>query len=118
MRNDHIHIRDLGINCIIGIMPEERVREQEIVLNIDLECDLSKASASDTIVDTLDYKALKLGIVKLVEKSEFFLIEKLAQSVADYCLSSQFVIAVTITLDKPGALTLARSVAVEIRRER
>jgi len=118
MSSDHIHIRDLGIDCIIGIMPNERIQKQQVLLNIDLECDLSEPCRSDDISDTLDYKALKMGILELVRKSEYFLIEKLAQSVADYCLRSEFVKAVTISLDKPGALTLARSVAVEIRRER
>ncbi len=53
-----------------------------------------------------------------VEASDCFLIEKLADNIADMCLQELQVRAVTVTVDKPGALTKARSVAVEIRREK
>ena len=53
-----------------------------------------------------------------VEASDCFLIEKLADNIADMCLQELKVRAVTVTVDKPGALTKARSVAVEIRREK
>ncbi len=118
MPNDKIIIRDLAVNCIIGIMPKERIAAQQVIINVTLACDLSKAAASDAIQDTVDYKELKLAIVDMVEKSSFQLIEKLAQSVADLCLNIPAVSQVTVSIDKPAALTRARSVAVEITRER
>ena len=36
---DRIHIRDLKINTIIGVRPEERKARQEILLNICLFTD-------------------------------------------------------------------------------
>ena len=115
---DKIFIRDLTVNCIIGILPRERVTPQQVQLNLVLECDLSAAAASDDIADTVDYKQLKDAIVERVERSEELLIERLAQRVADLCLEHPRVQRVTVCLDKPGALTRARSVAVEITRER
>jgi D-erythro-7,8-dihydroneopterin triphosphate epimerase len=116
--SDRIYIRDLKVPCIVGIKPDERVAEQTVVLNLVLECDLAPAAASDRIEDTLNYRTLKKQVVDLVRGSRFFLIERLADRIAACCLACKGVRAVTVTVDKPRALTLARSVAVELRRER
>ena len=116
---DFIHIRDLSIRCIIGIFPEERVTLQEVVLNLRLGTDaISAAARSDDIADTIDYKALKQRIRALVEASSFNLIETLADRVAALCLEDPRTLEVRVTVDKPGALRFARSVAVEVTRRR
>ena len=116
--SDKIYIRDLALRCIIGVYPEERREKQDVLLNIILECDHSRAAQSDDLADAVDYKAIKQRIIRLVEASQFKLIEKLANETAKACLESPAVSAVTVTVDKPGALRFARSVAVEIRRIR
>ena len=118
MSKDKIYIRDLGLRCVIGIFPHERKEKQDVMINIVLEGDLSAAGRSDDIADTINYKTIKKRILKLVEKSSFFLVEKLAQEIAETCLKDRNVTHVTVTLDKPGALRFARSVAVEVTREK
>lgn len=113
---DAIHIRDLALWCIIGTNADERTRKQQVVINIEVACDLLTPCASDRIEDTIDYRAMKRRIVARVEDSSFHLLEKLAQAVAEICLSEERADAVTVAVDKPGALTKARSVAVEISR--
>jgi len=117
-RLDLIHIRDLNLRCILGIYPEERRDKQDIVVNIVLYADLRAAALSDCIEDTVDYKGVKKRVVALVENSSSFLVEHLAQLVADACLEDAKVQGVRVTIDKPGALRFARSVAVEIFRKR
>ncbi len=114
---DRIHIRDLRAQCIIGIYPEERTKKQEVVMNLTLYADLSRAGRSDAIADTIDYKALKKNILAAVEASDFQLIERLAEHIATIALGYGFE-RVDVTVDKPGALRFARSVAVEISRTR
>jgi len=115
---DLMHIRDLSLECIIGTNPDERETRQEVIVNITLECALAAAGKSDNLDDTINYKTLKKKIVAFVEGSEFFLVEKLADRIAAMCLDDPLTLAATVTVDKPRALTSARSVAVEIRRER
>jgi len=115
---DKIHIRDLCVPCIIGINPHERTEKQDVLINITLVCDCSTACCSDRIEDTIDYKTLKDELVAFVSGSQFFLIEKMAQEIASHCLATAGVESVIVTVDKPGALTGARSVAVEIERSR
>jgi D-erythro-7,8-dihydroneopterin triphosphate epimerase len=115
---DSIHIRDLRARCILGIFPEEREKTQEIILNITLFADLRAACQSDDIRDTVDYKKIKKAVLAMVEASSFYLVEGLAEAVAQLCLTTPEVKAVKVIIDKTGALRFARSVAVEIMRSR
>jgi FolB domain-containing protein len=118
MTNDRIHIRGMEIDCIIGTQPKERVAKQRVSVSLVLEYDLAPAGKSDRIEDTVDYKVLKDRIVAEITKSDFFLIERMAAHIADLCMEGGDMPSVTVTVDKPGALTGAKSVAVEIRRRR
>ncbi len=115
---DQIHIRDLGFRCIIGIYEDERREKQDVVINLTLWADLRQACVSDNISDTVDYKALKKRILAMVETSQFFLVEALAQAIADICLSNERVQQVKVLVEKPTALRFARTVGVEILRNR
>ena len=102
----------------MGIYPEERTHRQDVIINVELWCDLRKAGASDAIDDTVNYKFVKKKIVALVEASDYQLIERMADAIAGLCLEDPMVAQVQVTVDKPGALRFARSVAVEIIRTR
>jgi dihydroneopterin aldolase len=113
---DKILIRDLILHCIIGTNDDERIYKQDVCLNLVIETDLAAPGASDDLADTLDYRSLKNEISEHLDQSSYFLIERMAAAVADICLAKAMVQAVTVTVDKPGALTKTRSVAVEIHR--
>jgi len=115
--SDRIYIRDLLCDCIIGTNPDERVRKQRVVVNLVMECDLSRGGQSDDLADTLNYVTVKNEILEMIEHSSYQLLEGMSERIAGICLSYRMVSAVTVTIDKPTALTGARSVAVEIRRE-
>ena len=44
--------------------------------------DIAAAAATDTIENALDYKAIAKRLIDFIEKSEFFLVETLAERVA------------------------------------
>ena len=115
---DQIHIRDLRLRCIVGINPEERDKKQDVEINITLHADLRAAGRTDAIDDTVDYKSIKLKVVEEVEASSFFLVERLAEHVAGICLGDPKVRRVRVLIEKPGALRFARTVGVEIVRDR
>jgi D-erythro-7,8-dihydroneopterin triphosphate epimerase len=115
---DRIYIRDLALRCIIGLYPEERKNKQDVIINVVLETDLRAAGMNDSLNDTVDYKSIKLAILDFVENSSFNLIESLAEGISGICLKAPKVQTATVTIDKPGALRFARSVAVEITRSR
>ncbi|HMP90561.1 MAG TPA: dihydroneopterin aldolase [Kiritimatiellia bacterium] len=118
MNHDRIYVRDLSLRCIIGIYPDERKNRQDVIVNLILEGPFSEAARSDNIEHTANYKTITKKIIQLVEESEFFLIETLAERISAVCLEDPRVMKATVTLDKPGALRFARSVAVELTRSR
>jgi dihydroneopterin aldolase/D-erythro-7,8-dihydroneopterin triphosphate epimerase len=115
---DRIYIRDLALRCIIGVYARERKMLQDVVINMTLEGNFSGAGRSDRIAQAVNYKTVTKQVIKLVEKSRYFLVETLAVRIAAVCMKAPRVEPVTVTVDKPGALRFARSVAVEITRER
>lgn len=116
--HDRIHIRDLLLRCVVGVYEWEQQRRQDVLFNITMHTDVRAAAASDDIADTVDYKALKTRIVALAEEGRFALLERLASEVATVCLEDSRVARVDVSVDKPGALRYARSVAVELTRTR
>lgn len=117
MKNyDKIIIKDLLLRCIIGINEEERHKKQDVIINITLYSDLKKVSINDSIEDAVNYKTVTKKIIKMVEKSSYFLIERLAEEIAVICLGSPEIKQVDVRVDKPGALRFADSVAAEITR--
>lgn len=116
---DRIYIRDLALRCIIGIYPEERVNLQDVLINVALDVEShADAAASDDIADAVDYKTITKQIIAMVEDSDYNLIETMAERVSEICIKPARVKRATVTIDKPGALRFARSVAVEVTRER
>jgi FolB domain-containing protein len=114
---DKIMIEDLLIRVILGINTEERIHKQDISISVTLFADLSAASLSDDINDTINYKKLKLDIIDLAENSQFFLIEKMVQEIANLILTDKRVQKCIVRLEKPTALRFCKTVAVEIERE-
>ena len=115
---DRIVIKDLLLRCIVGINDDERRNKQDVVINLVLYADLSAASKSDAIDDTVNYKTIKNKIIAMVESSSFFLVERLTAAVAEICLENPLVDAAWVSVEKPGALRFARSVGVEMFRRR
>lgn len=113
---DIIFLGGLEIETIIGIYDWERKKKQTIVLDIEMAFDIKKAAQTDDIAHTLDYKAVSERVVSFVEKSEFFLVEKLIEEIATI-LRSEFAISwVRIVLNKRGAITRAKDVGIIIER--
>ena len=53
-----------------------------------------------------------------MEKTSFYLIEKLAGFILDIVLENEKVTKATVEIDKPHALRFAESVSIELTRER
>ncbi len=115
---DRILIRDLLARCIIGVRDEERRQKQDVLVNLSLSVDLRTAGKSDRLEDSVDYSGLKKRILTHIETSQYSLVEALAESVAEICLEEQGVRRVKVRVEKPTALRFARSVGVEITRNR
>lgn len=116
---DRIDIVDLRVAGIIGINPDERVNEQEILVNVSMWADTSKAAASDDIADAVNYRTITKAIIAHIEAGAPMLVERLVAEIADLCLDADSrVDEVAVRVEKPGALRHADSVGVAIHRSR
>ena len=113
---DIVYIRELEVRTIIGIFDWEREQRQVVSLDLEMGSDIAKAAATDTIENALDYKAVAKRLIDFIEKSEFFLVETLAERVADIVVNEFNVPWVKLRLGKPGAVTGSKDVGVIIER--
>jgi len=115
---DTVYIRGLKARTVVGIFEWERRLAQEIVLDLEMSTDIRAAAASDAIEDTLNYKEVAKAVVAHVEASEFYLVERLAESITRLIVCDFAVASVLLVLNKKGALSDAADVGVRIERSR
>jgi dihydroneopterin aldolase/D-erythro-7,8-dihydroneopterin triphosphate epimerase len=116
--SDQILIKDLFLRTIIGVNDEERSNRQDVLVNLVLDVDTRAAGRTDNIADAVNYRTIAKQVIDLVEGTHFFLVEKLAEEIAQLCLRDRRVQGVRVTIEKPAALRFARSVGVTIQRTR
>lgn len=116
---DRIHVRDLVVAGILGINPDERIHRQDILVNATLWVDTREAAASDDIEDAVNYRTITKQLISFIERGEPMLVERLVAELVEICLEAdERVVAVEMTVEKPGALRHARSVGITIYRTR
>ncbi|MEK6771117.1 MAG: dihydroneopterin aldolase [Pseudomonadota bacterium] len=113
---DIVYLRDLKVDCVIGVYDWERRVRQALYIDIDMATDIRKAAASDGIQDTLDYKAVSKRIQQYVGDSSFQLVETLAEKIAGMVLQEFPVPWVRVRINKKGAVRNADAVGVVIER--
>lgn len=116
MNKDRVFIEDLRIQTVIGIFDWEREITQTVSLDLQMAFDISRAAASDSIEDTLDYKSVSKRLIQFVESSEFQLVEALADHCARIVLEEFPVTWLQLKLSKPGAVRGSSAVGVIIER--
>jgi FolB domain-containing protein len=115
---DQVIIKDLLVHGIIGVNDWERKKPQEILINIVLFADLSKAGKSDNIDDSVNYRTVSKKIQEHAETAERLTVEALAADLAEICLAEPGVLKARVRVEKPGAVRFTKSVGVEIERSR
>jgi dihydroneopterin aldolase len=115
---DTIFIHALKTETIIGIFDWERQVKQTVVLDIEMSADIRKAARSDSIADTLNYKAVAKRVLAFVAASQFHLVETLSEHIAMLILDEFEVDSVRIVLSKPGAVRNSRDVGIMLERNR
>ena len=74
---DTIFVKDLVINCIIGLLPQERVYPQNLIVDLELYTNLDKIFEEDNIEYSINYVEA-IDIVKdCVVKAQALTIEHL-----------------------------------------
>lgn len=99
---DSIFIENLVFWGRHGLLPHEKLREQPFTVDVEVTLDLTQASQSDTVKDTLDYSLVKTAVQKHIEGKRVDLLEHLAKNICDEILLDTRAIKVKITMRKTG----------------
>lgn len=113
---DIIYLRDLKVPCTIGASEWERRIKQTVSIDLDMATDARAAASSDCLEDALDYRAAAKHLIDYVSKSEFHLVETLAEKIAQTVLTELKVSWVRVRINKKGAIRAASEVGVVIER--
>lgn len=111
---DKVIIMDLKVPTIIGVNDCERLERQLVVINLALEKPQPLGLAANGAI--YDYKKIADAVVSHVEASDYQTIEAFVTSIAKVVCVDCGVHSVVVRAEKPSALSLAKSSAVEISR--
>ncbi len=112
---DAIRIDSLPVECIVGILPEERVNAQPLVVTIELRGDFDKAAESGAFAETVDYSAVAMEVAFILTAGRFPLLETAAAALCRYLARPPVEVAL-VTLTKPRALAGAGIPSVTMER--
>ncbi|MFA9459746.1 dihydroneopterin aldolase [Thiohalorhabdus methylotrophus] len=113
---DKVFVTDLRVSAVIGIFDWERRIRQTLSVDLEVAVDCAAAAATDQVTEAVDYKALSKRVSAVLVEGEFQLVETAAERVAETVLEEFGVPWVHLRLHKPGALSDARDVGVEVER--
>ena len=114
---DQITLEGLQTKCRIGIFDWERKILQKILIDLNFPADARKAARRDRIQDTTDYKSISKHTLSFVSRSQFHLIETLADRLAHSILKKFRLKEIKLRVSKPGAVRGSKNVCVEITRK-
>ena len=114
-----ISLVDLEITCIIGIKPHERLKEQNLFLDINLDVDFGDSIFPDDINATIDYTKIANLATQLAISKKYLLIESFCHDLNNLFLDKFKIVKKSkITVKKPHAISKARYAAFSMKKSR
>lgn len=121
---DRITLRDVAVDCIVGILQRERVTPQRLVVDLDLELSLDAVGQSGDLALGVDYADVAEQVRWLASEGQFYLLESLALAVVRMLLLPPLptearapLHGVRVALRKPDVLGGNPVVGVEMHRD-
>ncbi len=102
--SDKISIKGIKGFGYHGVFDFEKRDGQDFFVDLDIDIDLTAASNSDLLTDSVDYSLLTAIAKEAIEKLQFDLIERLAGFIADTIRENFPAInSIAVTVHKPSA---------------
>ena len=102
MADDRILLSGMIFYGFHGTLPAERELGQRFVVDVELECDLRAAGASDDLALTVDYSAVYRDVRGIVEGPPVGLTEVVAERIAATVLANYSLVdGVRVRVTKP-----------------
>jgi len=114
----HVFVRDLETAALLGIYDHEKIKPQRIIVNIDLSVKEAASPTDDDISHVVSYEIVVKKVEAIIAEGHINLVETLCERIAASCLTDKRVMAARVRVEKPDIIPNARSVGVEIERQR
>ena len=101
---DRIALHDIVVQGRHGAYAQEREQPQTLRIDLVLQLNLARASASDDLSDTIDYADVHRRIVEIVQTHSYALLERLAAVILDDVAADDRIASADISIAKPGLL--------------
>jgi dihydroneopterin aldolase len=112
-------LKNLRIDCVVGVYDHERATPQPVLFDIELDYDFAAAAGSDAIGDAMDYDRAATAVTALVQERQFALLESMAEAVAAHLLDEMPPVqTVRLEIRKPQAVPAAAGSFVRVERTR
>lgn len=115
---DRIIIKDLKIECIVGIRKRERKKKQKVYVTANIYTDTIKAAKSKNVRNAVNYSAIIKKIKNSVIKNKYLLLETMAEDIAKLILKNKNAYSVKVLIKKPKAIEKGKYIAVEVSRSK
>lgn len=115
---DRVIIKDLEIDCIVGIRKIERKEKQKIYVTAEIYTNIKKAAKSKDIKDAVNYSSIIKNIKKLAISKKYLLLETMAEDMAKLILKNKKVNKVDILIKKPKAIVKGKFTGVSVSRKK
>jgi len=112
----HVFIRDMVIDCSIGIYTHEKEHEQRVRINLDFAVGEGDHLINDDIRNVISYEDMAKGVEAIIAAGHINLVETLAENIAEMCLQDKRVFSARVRVEKLDIIASAESVGVEIER--
>ena len=114
-KGNYICIKDLEVECIIGIYPHERETPQKLYFDVELEADILACARSDEIDATIDYDHVADLIARECIEGKYQLVETCV-AVIRTKIKERWpgVRSVNLMAKKPAAIPKARYIAIAL----
>ena len=99
-----IGIEGLLIDVIIGVLDEERTKQQSLIIDVEAKTDFAKLLQSDDLLATIDYRDIKEICIKVAKRKDFLLLESLAYAILQEIKKKLPILHAKITIRKPQAI--------------
>lgn len=94
-----IQIEDLRLNCIIGILDFERIKPQEVIININFEYEYKDSSTF------INYSKIVKQIELIMSEEKFELLEEAILYIQNHLYKTYKIKNLNLKISKPNILT-------------
>tara|TARA_B110000438_G_scaffold232031_1_gene227581 strand:+ start:97 stop:525 length:429 start_codon:yes stop_codon:yes gene_type:complete len=111
-------IKDFLINEIIGIHNHERVNKQKIIFNITIDVNQNTIPDENDLSSIVDYEKITNRLELLAKNKNYNFLESLAEDSFKEIFVDKRINSIKIKIEKPDAIKNAKSVGVEVFKNR